>query len=375
MNDDAVERAVERCYDAVVAPEQWGDALHGLARSLDAACMMFYPRNPDPTSADGRNPDKPFLAMPASRDFGDLLDEYVRGNWFLHHYRAERGGPMIDRGKRVVLEHDIATDDERRKSRLYNELYLQFGFPGFAVVGVDVAGSPWGLPLLKGQGQGHFDRTDAARLERLAPHFRRLIHLSEAFDRSRLVAGMDAIDMIGRGAALLDWRGKVIRLNRHAEQLIGQQLLLRAGMLVAAEADQDLNLQAFIRAAIRREALPGPVLVGTSRGSRLHVDLMPVSGNAADLFPRSTTVLVFTTLGRGPMPPERVLRRLFGLTPGEARLAVRLATGEDLAEAASALGIARETARSVLKQIFEKTETHRQVELVLLLARATNFTG
>jgi len=61
------------------------------------------------------------------------------------------------------------------------------------------------------------------------------------------------------------------------------------------------------------------------------------------------------------------LRRLYGLTPAEARLAQALVAGEHLNDIAEHLGITKETARSQLKAVFAKTDTHRQAELVRVL--------
>lgn len=67
--------------------------------------------------------------------------------------------------------------------------------------------------------------------------------------------------------------------------------------------------------------------------------------------------------------PHDAIRTLFGLTAAESRLALRLLTGESLRSTAAALGITYESARSHLKSIFHKTGTHRQGELIALLAR------
>ena len=55
----------------------------------------------------------------------------------------------------------------------------------------------------------------------------------------------------------------------------------------------------------------------------------------------------------------RDLIEAFKLTPGEARLAARLAAGEPIEMLAEQLGIAYGTARNVLKSIFHKTEHER----------------
>ena len=62
-----------------------------------------------------------------------------------------------------------------------------------------------------------------------------------------------------------------------------------------------------------------------------------------------------------------LLRDLFGLTQAEVQLAHALAAGKDLDEIALARGCTRNTVRNQLKQVFSKTGTHRQAELVRLL--------
>jgi DNA-binding CsgD family transcriptional regulator len=69
-----------------------------------------------------------------------------------------------------------------------------------------------------------------------------------------------------------------------------------------------------------------------------------------------------------PSPPA-LLHRLYGLTAREAALASALSTGKTLEQAAEELGMTYETARSHLRRILGKTNTSRQSELILLLAR------
>jgi len=66
---------------------------------------------------------------------------------------------------------------------------------------------------------------------------------------------------------------------------------------------------------------------------------------------------------------EHDVQSAFGLTPSESRLAVRLASGLSLREAAQALGISYQTVRTKLKFVFQKTGVRRQAELILLLTR------
>ena len=61
--------------------------------------------------------------------------------------------------------------------------------------------------------------------------------------------------------------------------------------------------------------------------------------------------------------------KLFNLTPAQARLCPYVFSGHSLAHAAKALHISENTIRSHLKQIFLKTDTHSQIEVIQLHAR------
>ena len=63
------------------------------------------------------------------------------------------------------------------------------------------------------------------------------------------------------------------------------------------------------------------------------------------------------------------------LTPAEARLAVLIAVGMALPDAARALGVALTTVRKQLQALFRKTETDRQAALALALSRAANLSA
>ena len=63
----------------------------------------------------------------------------------------------------------------------------------------------------------------------------------------------------------------------------------------------------------------------------------------------------------------RPVCRAFGLTRVESDLACRLASGQSVQDAANAMHVKLETARTYLRSIFSKTGTNRQVDLVRLI--------
>jgi DNA-binding CsgD family transcriptional regulator len=62
---------------------------------------------------------------------------------------------------------------------------------------------------------------------------------------------------------------------------------------------------------------------------------------------------------------EKALVSIYGLTRGEAALAAKVVQGKSIESAADELCISPHTARTHLKRIFMKTDTHRQPELVV----------
>ncbi len=73
-------------------------------------------------------------------------------------------------------------------------------------------------------------------------------------------------------------------------------------------------------------------------------------------------LLAMCNQNAGPVVDETVLCKLHGLTRGEAALAACLLQGKSIQEAAAQLLISPHTARTHLKRIFMKTNTHRQLE-------------
>jgi DNA-binding CsgD family transcriptional regulator len=66
-------------------------------------------------------------------------------------------------------------------------------------------------------------------------------------------------------------------------------------------------------------------------------------------------------------PPKALIRRIFGLTNAEAEVAVRVMRGDGLKPISADLAVSRATVNTHLQHIFDKTDTHRQAEVVRLL--------
>ena len=82
---------------------------------------------------------------------------------------------------------------------------------------------------------------------------------------------------------------------------------------------------------------------------------------------RAVAIVVQDLAARISPRLEAQIRALFGLTASEAVLAAALASGQTLKQAADERAVSMATARTHLAQVFRKTGTSQQSQLVALL--------
>ena len=195
-------------------------------------------------------------------------------------------------------------------------------------------------------------------------------------DRPRPAADptVQLLDLLSVGIILVDAEGGVLFANRYAEELLGTGggLFLEQGRLAAAQAGETARLHDLIAgAATPRGAATRPhtgalQIFRTRHDSALSLVAIPLAGAGRDT-PRARVALFCHDPARACAPPAALLAQLYGLTPCEAGLARHLLGGDDLRAAARELSISRNTARSHLKHVFQKTGATRQADLMHLL--------
>lgn len=223
-------------------------------------------------------------------------------------------------------------------------------------------------------------RVASARLQPLLSPLARL-WWQRRHARARVRDLTAAIDRTDVGVILVDAQGQPTFTNSAAATLLadGDGLRLAGAMLGGNALADTLRLQAAIEHVVRAgetAAEPAPVIALPRAHRRpLMVAVMAARreedgdavGGAID---HAGILYVFD--------PEQDLCTLiepacalYGLSPVEARLTCLLADGMSLAQAAGKMRVREMTARSYLKQIFLKTDTNRQAELVWLMLKST----
>ena len=139
--------------------------------------------------------------------------------------------------------------------------------------------------------------------------------------------------------------------------------------LASAAADRALGL---LLGQIEAGTLVTAQAIVSEADERLDILVVPLAPSVA-----GASAAIATLYFQMPVPIHAItegrrerLRELFGLSATEARLALCLADGRTLAEAAGEIPITIESARTYSKRIFAKTGTARQADLVRVLLKS-----
>ena len=190
----------------------------------------------------------------------------------------------------------------------------------------------------------------------------------------RVKALTSALDNTDVGILLVDGQGQLTFANNVAQSLLAQDdgLRRKGNALFGARLADTLRLQAALEHAIspHPEQIGKPVApvvpLHRAHGRPLLAAIVAANGEP-DLVGSSAAVIYVVDPDQDLRPVVEPACKYYGLSPVETRLACMLANGSSLADSAKSMHVTEQTARSYLKQIFVKTETNRQAELVRLM--------
>jgi DNA-binding CsgD family transcriptional regulator len=177
------------------------------------------------------------------------------------------------------------------------------------------------------------------------------------------------------GIVALSRHGNVMMVNEAAEATMRQRdgLSIENGHLTAARASTDRSLRALVAGILKH----GPAEIPDSGGAlaiprpsgRIPFALRTVPCPRTDVGGWSELPAVLVLIAdpdQRSLPGNDTLRAL-GLSAAETRIVQQIMQGRSLVEAASRIGVAHNTARAHLRNVFAKTHTRSQVELVSVL--------
>jgi len=365
LHEPELLRLIMTTYDAAAEPAVWPQFLAHYAEATRAD-VAFIQRH-----YLGEHRSQLLATVGLKQQFTDAYNQhYSRLNVWREH------------GRHLYAPHVVLVDEQLyprnllKRTEFYNDHLLPNGTTR-CLTGVISCNEHEALVLtaMRAEQAKAFDTSYSKAIQELLGHLSRAFTLQERLQI--LEAGESALNDLSLGIILLDADGNAVFSNRAAEEMLrsGDGLRVRRGRLVALHSERHGELQNLLRHATASDGAtacpPGVLVTRPSGRPPFHVTASPLRRTPQALFGTSSPVaVVFVTdpLKYRPLAAES-LKQTYGLTAREASLAIALAQGQSLDEAAGQLQMRYETARTHLRRILSKTETSRQSELVLLLER------
>jgi len=343
---------------AAIDPAGWRPALDMVARQTESFGVILMP-----TAGVS-----PLSTLPISEGMEEPTDAYFRGRWHLHDERIRGAALMAKAG--VCDDLDLFGFDQIKRNPYYQEFLAPVGLRWFAGVNVNCGSEQWCLSIQRSSSQDPFSPSEKSSLRQLSTIVSSATSLAQALGFASSSAALNAFEVSGTAALLFDRSGHIRKLNQPAEDLLTGDVSISHQRLVCVDGRASKAFDAALnRAVLNQLEVPiAPVLL-PRRGRRpLFVQFVRLSSLADNAFVGGQVIAIVTDTDARRSPPETILSETFQLTPSEARLASKLASGDDLDSIAAGFGLSKETLRNQLKAIFAKTGTRRQGELIAMLA-------
>ena len=371
------EELIDSVYRVVFEPAAWADVMRLVARTFPSNAQAFYylhrePRRVQPVSLEG-------IAPGWLRTFDELYfapdNPWIRLTERLHRPGVVRTNERLDR---VLREHGALY-----RSAYYHEWMQPQGFKttlgNTLLAEGDLVAN---ITLFRPPEMRTFSSVEVAAFETLSRHMTRALQMAIRLERPEGIPAVSGVfDALAQPIAVVDRRRRVRYANPSMEALLRRRggLAVRAGELVAtAPGAQDALATYVDRATSRAGDALAPLALRDPAGGHCLLDAVPLVGGAAPASSSLPACVVTMTVGSRAWPhplSSDDLRSRFGCTRAEATLAQLLGHGEALREAARAMGVTYETARTRLKRVFDKTGVHTQAQLVGLVLRGAAESG
>jgi DNA-binding CsgD family transcriptional regulator len=349
------QHLIDRIYECAFVPELWPGVLDELAKIAGARGGILFAAN------------KEVLNWTASASFCASMELFVSGHYYTRSPRCSRA--IAARHAGFLREHDLYTDEELAADPIYRDLIWPVGL-GWCAATVIPAPTVLFLSVERRRSLGPVEDAIVQRLDTLRPHLARSILISARLQLELAQAAAATLALIGLPALVFDERGNVLAANELME-LLTDHVRWRAQDRVSLK---DLSADALFRQAIASLDIAGAAptrsfaVRGADTRAAMVAHVVPIRRSSRDIFVRCVGVLMLTAVTLPNGPPVELVASLFDLTSAEARVARSLTAGDTLDNVAASGGVSRNTVRTQLRGVLEKTGCARQAEVVALLS-------
>lgn len=365
-----LNEAIYAIYEASLDPDKWPHALSLIGNIFNAegSIVIFY----------NKEVRAEFIY---SSGLKDAVQTYLSEEWWRNDLHALRAIDLHVRNGDVIDDFTIATQFEMESHPIYVEFFKKVGFGWLmsAIMLPDID-SFVALSVPRAKWKGAFTLEEMETLRMLGRHVEQSLRISLRISNLEasqlaLLSSLDAVN--ARIYALTD-QGHLVLASKLGHESFDNYFCTISGRMVprsAAERERFKMVVAAADDALHSGLTPQPCIITGQDARRLVVWALPITETSQRRIGAGNdvrTLVLAVPLERDQVVDPAVVRDIFGLSLGEARLAALIGSGLALQEAADHLGITQGSARVVLKRIFAKLGVNRQAELVLQLSALRN---
>ncbi len=279
---------------------------------------------------------------------------------------------------------DVLPYEEMRRTPFYKEWLRPQGLLDVAFSNLEKSiTSSVVFTIVRQERDGVVDDEMLRCLRLIMPHIRRAALIGKAIDlKTTESASMaNSLDGIVAGMFIVDASAHIAHANTSGLAMLTDGSLLRSkdGKLAVNDADAGRVLHSFFAAASHGDAAVGArgiaVPLMARHGERYIAHALPLTSGArqrAGIAYAATAAVFVCKAALNLRSPMETVARLYKLTPSEARIMLALVEVGGVPVVSDALGISKATVKTHLNNVFAKTGTHRQTDLVKLIAGYMN---
>jgi DNA-binding CsgD family transcriptional regulator len=283
---------------------------------------------------------------------------------------------FVDAGV-VTTDEDIMPASELVKTRFYKEWVQPQGI--VSALAVNLEKGVTRTSLINVRTAVPANQQMRHRLGLLVPHLQRAVAIGRMFDQSKAVeqALAQTLDHVEAAVVLVSASAEIIFANDNAKRMLADATLVRKEgkelSAVAPEANHTLR-SIFVSAeegdasvGVRGVAIP----LTDALNERWFAHVLPLTSGrrqqTGDNYAAVAAVFIRKTPPNALSPLEGIAK-LYKLTAGEVRVLDAILKVNGIRTVADFLGLSQATVKTHLHNLFRKTRTKRQSDLVKLVA-------
>lgn len=281
----------------------------------------------------------------------------------------------------VVTEMDLDLFHNQSKYYYQTEFFNDFSKPNGLGSYIGVALSSNGqdyLNFLMGRplDADFYSKEDNFLLDQLKPHLLRAVEMREVIDAAHSYGSLllDSFDIMNIGLMLLNQRGSIIELNKTANRIINANdgLSIKSKRIRCHLEQSQKLLDNLISSGCSSQNIRVKEPINIPRlSSSPPYQIQVIQTNNRPLSSFIETGVISMLIIQDPKfkteIPRDSIRSYFNLTERETDIAELLLSGLKAKNIASKLGLSYESTRWYIKQIYIKTNTSSQNELIIKL--------